>query len=180
MVRMVQLCMTCPDSPLTGVLLSNNEQPTRCLAEGQHQPILFELFQLSGAQQNKEVVFEPFEKKEESAPPNPAPRSSRRKRKAIEINDDSESDDDQPQTRQRNGRALSVGQQEATGSPMSAESLQDDQEYFHVKDEEDEDGFVPPRAPAPPLFMQDDEDEKPEGKPKLKVNYTGFRSVGRV
>lgn len=60
---------------------------------------------------------------------------------------------------------------------MSAEGLQDDQEYIHVKDEEEDDGFVAPRPPAAPLFIEDDEDEKPEGKPKLKVNYTGFRYV---
>ena len=129
-------------------------------------------------QQNKEVVFEPFEKKEEStAPPQPSPGSSRRKRKAIEINDDSDSDDEVPHQRQR--QSLPEGQHEASGSRMSPAGLQDDQEYIHVKDEEDDDGFLPPRAPNndPPLFIPDDEDEKPEGKPKLKVNYTGFRFV---
>jgi hypothetical protein len=59
---------------------------------------------------------------------------------------------------------------------MSPAGLQDEEEYVHVKDEED-DGFLPPRAPNKnaPLFIPDDEDEKPEGKPKLKVHYTGFR-----
>lgn len=47
-----------------------------------------------------------------------------------------------------------------------------------VKEEEEDDVFVRPQSKQAPLFVpdfdEDDEDVKPEGKPKLRVSYKGF------
>ena len=125
------------------------------------------------------MTFEAYEKgtdkKEDSAAPGPilgcasSSRPNRQStRRGVEMEDDDGAGDidvDGPP-----GRATS-----ATRSSTAA--LQDESEYIRIKDEEeDEVTFSAPRPPAPPLFVpEEDEDEKPEGKPRLRVSYNGFR-----
>lgn len=104
------------------------------------------------AYQNKQLTFEAFSKDN----PRPAPpletRRRSRKRKAIDIPDDNTDDEDQ-------------------------EEQSDD--IPQVKEEDDDAGSLE----QPPLFRPDfgdeDEDEKPEGKPKLRVSYDGFSIFGK-
>jgi hypothetical protein len=102
---------------------------------------------------NKDIIFEPFSKTNpRPAPPMPSPRSSKRKRKAIEIADN-DSDD------------------EETSAP-------------HVKEEDEDDATAgsssnQPLFSRPDLLDDEDEDEKPEGKPKLRVSYNGFSIFGK-
>lgn len=107
--------------------------------------------------QNKQITFEAFSKEN----PRPAPplRESRRKRKrkSIDIPDNNSEEDDEGDKSQSNS------------------------DIPQVKEEEDEE--TPTNPNQPPLFRPDfgdeDEDEKPEGKPKLRVSYDGFSIFGK-
>lgn len=48
-----------------------------------------------------------------------------------------------------------------------------------VKQEEDEHGSLSQAPLFRPDFDDEDEDEKPEGKPKLRVSYDGFSIFGK-
>lgn len=84
----------------------------------------------------------------------PSSRTSKRKRKAIEIADngsDDEEEDTVPQVKEEDQ------DESAIAGPSSS-----DQPLFR-----------------PDLLDEEDEDEKPEGKPKLRVSYDGFSIFGK-
>jgi len=125
------------------------------------------------------VTFEPIAKEESAAPADPSRRQQpKRKRKAIEISDDEETNDARLE-----GPSIA-------GVDAEASTLQDEDSVLasHVKEEpqDDDEVFLAPGSrSSKPLFLppdneDEDEDQKPEGKPKLRVSYTGFSIFGKT
>lgn len=104
--------------------------------------------------QNKQITFEPFSKENpRPAPPLNEPRR-KRKRKSINIPDDDDDDEEEQQ-------------------PYDIDDVP------QVKEEEDESGDLNQAPLFRPDFDDEEEDEKPEGKPKLRVSYDGFSIFGK-
>lgn len=126
------------------------------------------------------VTFEPLPKAESVAPAT-RPQNKRRKRKGVDYREENDIDNDNEESDRlaREGFSISAATNAETAI-TSISAIQDEETVMAVKTEEvddDQDIFLHPFPAMPkPTFMQeaDDEEEKPEGKPTLRVSYTGF------
>lgn len=134
---------------LPGVLLSQTRASTCCTTEGTSSPLCVVASIDPTASGQNKQITFEPFSKENPRPAPPLETRRKRKRKAIDIPDDDEEEE-----------------QNTSGAT---------EDVLQVKEEEDLD--------TQPLFRPDfddeDEDEKPEGKPKLRVSYDGFSIFGK-